>query len=267
MPTPVIIPKENPERPQDLCLMHDLFMHVCFQHDPDCVRLVLRVILGLKLRVLDVSLQASLKSLEGRFVVMDVLAVDEENRCYNIEVQTDPADADPRRPRYYLSVIDSLVLRKGAPFSQLPEAFSIFLVAGDPFGAGKPIYVFTRRTEDGLPLGDGTTIVYVNVLNQDLSTELGRLAHDFCCSEPDDMFFPELREVTRHFKETPDGGHRMGSMIEALQKKGEQEANRSTVARMLGLGMSLEIIAQCVGLPLDEVRHMAEQLRAAERGA
>lgn len=264
----VLTPMEHPARPQDLCLMHDLFMHVCFQHDPDCIRLVLRVILGLRLQVLDVSLQAELRSLEGRSVVMDVLAVDDENRRYNIEVQTDPSDADPRRPRYYLSVIDSTALKKGEPFSRLPEAYSIFLVAGDPVGAGKPLYVFTRRTQDGLPLGDGTTIVYVNVLKQDLSTELGRLAHDFCCSNPDDMFFPELRAATRHFKETPEGGGRMGSMIEALEKKGEQKgeqkANRNTVARLLDQGkLTLEEIAVGVGLPIEEVRVMAKQLRGA----
>ena len=37
--------------------------------------------------------------------------------------------------------------------------------SGQDGDAGRPLYVFTRRTEDGaIPLGDGTTIIYANAL-------------------------------------------------------------------------------------------------------
>ena len=32
-------------------------------------------------------------------------------------------------------------------------------------------------------------------------TPLGRLMHDFCCKNPDDMHYKELAEKTRYFKE------------------------------------------------------------------
>ena len=47
------------------------------------------------------------------------------------------------------------------------------------------------------------------------------------------------------------------------REEGRKETNRENVVRMLGLGMSLEIIAQCLALPQEEVRLMAEQLRGA----
>ena len=181
--------------------------------------------------------------------------------------------ADPHRPRYHLCVIDLSALGKGESFLELPDAYSIFLVPGDPFNPKnpRPIYVFTRRTEDGVPLGDGTTIIYVNVLYQDLSTELGRMCRDFCCSDPDQMLIPELKEIVTLIKTTPEGEERMNSMIAELESKAEkrareharQEMIHDNVARMLGLGMSLEIIAQCLGLPLPEVRLMARQQRGA----
>ena len=177
---------------------------------------------------------------------------------------------------------DSGALKKGQAFSRLPEAYSIFLVPGDPFNPDnpRPLYVFTRRTEDGVPLGDGTTIIYVNVLYQDLNTELGRLCRDFCCSDPKDMYFSELRRAVRHIKETPDGERRMGSMIQELESKAEKrgakkgreqgrkegrtENQRSTVARMLAAGkLTLEEIAEYAALPLAEVRALAEQSRGA----
>ena len=216
-----------------------------------------------------------------------MLARDSENRRYNLEFQISLAEADTHRLRYYLSLMDGSLLRPGEPFRRLPEIFSIFLVLGDPFGQGKPIYVFTRRTEDGLPLGDGTTAVYVDVTHQDTSTLLGRLTHDLCCINPDDMYFPELRKVTRYFKHNPQGVRRMGSMMEELRqagqaeglkkgelrglrrglrqgrKEGRSEEKRGIVARMLGLGKPLEDIAQCVGLSLAEVSALAKQLRGA----
>ena len=279
---PVVVPKKNPKGREDMCLMHDLFLHVCFKYDPQkYVRRVLGVILGLDLRLVEVNQQAEMKSLEHRSVIMDFLAVDENGKRYNIEVQADLSGADPHRPRYHLCVIDLGALQKGQPFSELPDACSIFLVPGDPFNPDnpRPLYVFTRRTEDGVPLGDGTTIIYVNVLYQDLRTELGRLCRDFCCSDPNDMYFPELKEIVTLIKTTPKGEERMSSIIAELESKaelrgelrgreegreqGRRETNRDIAARMLGLGMSLELIAQSLGLPQDEVRLMAEQLRGA----
>ena len=126
-----------------------------------------------------------------------------------------------------------------------------------------------------MPLGDGTTIIYVNVLYQDRNTELGKMCHDFCCSDPGKMYFHELQEAVSHIKTTSEGGELMGSMIAELERKAEErgreegreegrrEMTRDNVVRMLGLGMSLEIIAQSLALPQDEVRLMAEQLRGA----
>ena len=266
---------------RDLCLMHDVFMRACFQHSLLCVQVVLRVILRKDLRITKVTAQKSLTNLRGRrSIVMDILAEDEDGLLYNVEVQVDLKGANPRRPRYHLSAMDMSVKKPGKHFERLPEAFSIFLVAGDPFGAGKPIYVFTRRTEDGLPLGDGTTIIYVNVLMQDVETELGRLCHDFCCTNPDDMYFPELAAVTRHFKEDPEGASIMGNMSEDLfkagkrqgmkegerkgLKQGETKEKRSTATRLLAQGkLTLEEIAAGVDLTLTEVRALSEQLRGA----
>ena len=229
--------------------------------------------MGIRLRRIRVSRQAEVKSLEGRSVVMDFLAVDENGKRYNIEVQADLSGADPRRPRFHLSVIDSSLLKKGRPFSSLPDAYSIFLVLGDPFNPEnpRPLYVFTRRTEDGIPLGDGTAIVYVNVLYQDLNTELGRLCHDFCCSSPNKMLIPELKEIVDIIKNTPKGEECMNSIIAKLEseaeKRGREEGRRAmireNVVRMLGLGKTLEDIAQSLALPQEEVRLMAEQLRGA----
>ena len=212
---------------------------------------------------------------------MDILAEDAAKNLYNIEIQLDPRGANPKRPRYILSVIDSAVKKPGKDFEHLHETFSIFIVQGDPFDEQdpKPIHVFTRKDEDGRPLGDGTTIIYVNAKMQNYVTWLGLLMHDLCCVNPEEMFFPELRAMTRHFKEHTEGVFVVKNMSEKIFEKGweqgrqegreqgrqegRREVTRDNVVRMLGLGMSLEIIAQSLALPLPEVRALADQLRGA----
>ena len=288
-PAPLIDQEELLRRNRALRLLDDIFMQACFQSDPRCVERILRVILGMDLRARRVALQKSLKNLHGRSVVMDVLAVDERGKLYNIEVQTGLPGANARRSRFHLSMMDANVKRPGRHCERLPDTFSIFIVAGDPFGAGRPLYVFTRRTEDGaIPLGDGTTIIYANALLEDVDTDLGKLMHDFRCPEPGDMFFPELAKAARYFKEDPEGVRIMGSMMESLlqegrrygrkvgrqegrqegrlegRQEGRDEAQRNAVARMLAAGkLTFEEIALYAGLSLEEVRALADRQRDA----
>lgn len=176
-----------------MSLVNDIFMRACFQGQREegvsiapnllAVERILRVVLNRELTVLRVAAQSELVNLMGRSVIMDILAEDAAKNLYNIEIQLDLRGADPKRPRYILSVIDSSVKNPGKHFEHLHETFSIFIVQGDPFDKEnpKPIYVFTRRTEDGRPLGDGTTIIYVNAKMQNYVTWLGlllRLQHD-----------------------------------------------------------------------------------------
>ena len=87
--------------------------------------------------------------------------------------------------------------------------------------------------------------------------------------------FPELRAITRHFKEETEGVFAVKNMSEKIfeegwekgrqegRQEGRREMIRDNVVRMLGLGMSLDIIAQSLALPLPEVRALADQLRGA----
>ena len=278
---------EYRERVRPMSLVNDLFMRVCFQGRREegvspapnllAAERMLGVILNRELTVLNVATQSELTNLMGRSVVMDILAEDAAKNLYNIEIQLDPRGANPKRPRYILSVIDASVKHPGKHFEHLHETFSIFIVMGDPFDEEnpQPIHVFTRKNEAGRPLGDGTTIIYVNAKMRNYVTWLGLLMHDLRCVNPDEMFFPELRAITRHIKEETEGVFTVQNMSEKIyeegwkggrevgRQEGRRETNRDNVVRMLGLGKTLEDIAQSLALPQDEVRLMAEQLRGA----
>lgn len=92
-------------------------------------------------------------------------------------------------------------------------------------------------------------------------SNLGKLMHDFNCTQASDMNFELMAERTRYLKENPKGVSEMCRIMEDMRneslKEGIQEEKRMTVIRMLKDGMlTLEKIAEYAGLPLDEVKKL-----------
>ena len=69
--------------------------------------------------------------------------------------------------------------------------------------------------ETGKPFGDGSHIIYVNAQCKN-DTPLGKLMHDFSCTQADDMHYPVLAERVRYFKENVKGATTMCREVEKL---------------------------------------------------
>ena len=94
--------------------------------------------------------------------------------------------------------------------------------------------------------------------------------HDFRCKNPDDMYYQELADKVRYFKEDEEGLDIMGDVMEKLMAKREREAaerikkaERKKLAKsLLSENESLERTARLTELSLKEVRKIAEKLSA-----
>ena len=85
--------EQDLQRLRGLRLIDDDFMAAVFE-DPACAEFLLQIILKrADLKVREVHGQYSIKNLQGRSVRLDILAVDEQNRAYNIEGQAKNAPA------------------------------------------------------------------------------------------------------------------------------------------------------------------------------
>ena len=116
------------------------------------------------------------------------LSVDENGKEYNVEIQRTDKGADRKRARYHSSILDAHLLQPGDDFSNLPETFVVFITENDVIGDGLPLYTIDRHiTNTGKAFDDGEHIVYVNGADKDASTELGKLMHDFFCTDPDGL--------------------------------------------------------------------------------
>lgn len=152
------------------------------------------------MKVREVHGQYSIKNLQGRSVRLDILAVDEQNRAYNIEVQRSDRGASEKRARYNSSLLDANLTHSGSNYDALNETYIIFITENDVLKAGLPIYHIHRMVEEtGAVFNDQSHIIYVNSQIKD-ETALGKLMHDFFCTDAKDMFYPVLANRVQYFK-------------------------------------------------------------------
>lgn len=259
--------KKYLERIRRLRLLDDDFMSKCFEDNIECTQLVLSIILeNDELRVQTVHAQHSIKNLQGRSVRLDVLATDSSGKQYNIEIQRTDRGAGARRARYNSSLIDANILEIGSDVDQLNETYVIFITENDVIGDNKPIYHINRTIEEtGRTFNDGSHIIYVNAAYKDDRTPLGRLMHDFACTDPNDMEYRVLAERTRYFKEHKEGVSNMCRIMEELRDEAIQETliqtKRSIVLSMLKGGkLPFNEIAEYSGLTIEEVEALAKEI-------
>ncbi len=215
--------KEYLEKIKQLRLMDDTFFNSCFDDNIPCMEVVLRAVLGNdRLRVTEVITQQSVPNLYGRAVRFDALATDGET-IYDVEIQRSDEGAIPRRARFNSSMIDSREVSKGTLFPDLPETYVIFITEHDVWKREKPLYKVRRTFEDTEEVfDDGAHILYVNGECRSESP-LGRLMHDFFCSDPNDMYSDVLAERVRFFKEDEKGVAAMCKVMEELYNEGVAE--------------------------------------------
>ena len=242
-------------------LMDDTFMSKCLENAPECIELILQIILGKKdLKVVKSQTEYPIKSLQGRGVRFDVFARDSEGKEYDIEIQRADKGAEPKRARYNSALMDANALKAGEDFDKLRDTYVIFITENDMMKRGKDTYSYQRRDDMGECLGDGTHIIYVNGATRSKS-DIGKLMHDFLCSNAAEMYFDILKRQVSHFKNSDEGRHVMCKAVEEFAERREARCKRETMIatakRLLANGkLMLKEIAECTGLSLAQVKKL-----------
>ena len=213
--------QRNLEKIQRMCLMDDIFFNVCLDGSPECVELILQIVMDEpELKVQSVTTQRTIANLNYHGVRFDVMAT-AKGKVYDIEVQRADEGAIPQRARYNSYMIGVRELHSGKKYNELPESYVIFITAHDVIGDGLPIYHIDRVIrETGRAFADGDHIIYVNGDNRD-DTALGRLMQDFFCAVPNEMNYPVLARRTRYFKEDEIGVSKLSEITQELMNEGK----------------------------------------------
>lgn len=209
-------PRNVNELVNELTLFDDDLMSRVFDKNIKATELLLRIILGKKVRVISVTGQNEMKNHQvgGRSITLDVDAMDENGEEIDIEVQGNSEGAHIRRARYHSSMVDSRMLKEGQAFRELKDSYVIFIYKHDKFRKGLPLYHVERYVgETNEQFRDGSHIIYVNG-NYKGNDEIGQLMQDFREKNPECMHYTEPAESVKHFKEKEGGREEMSEIVE-----------------------------------------------------
>jgi len=252
---------EDLQRLRNLRLLDDDFMSKVFE-EKGCTEFLLQIILNRKdLHVQAVHGQHEIKNLQGRSVRLDILATDAANRAYNIEIQRNDRGAGVKRARYNSGLMDANITEPGEHYDHLNETYVIFITENDVLKAGLPIYHIDRTIQEtGTLFGDESHIIYINSQIKD-ETELGRLMHDFSCTNADDMYYNILAERVRYFKEDQKGVASMCKAMEDMRKETATETLLISVKNLMkNMNLTAEQAMTALGIPDHDKTQLLKQL-------
>ncbi len=257
--------RQDIDRLKALRYMDDDFMTVCLADNFEGVELILRIILGQKdIKIKSVRTQEAMKNLQGRSAVLDVHAVDSTNKEFDVEIQRADKGAGVKRVRHNSSLLDAHILKAGDDTENIPDSYVIFITENDVMKGNQPVYPVERYVTIGekkVLFGDGSHIIYVNGKYRG-NDEIGKLMHDFSCTDPDDMNYEVLAKRARYFKQDKEGVAVMCKLMEDMRNEAELNKAKKMAVRMIKADkMSLEDIADYTELSIEIVNELADQIR------
>ena len=236
----------------DLTIKND-FMFGAVMINPENCKEFLERALEIEIDRVDVSREKSMVyHPDYKGIRLDVYAKDENNTCYNVEMQMTKKPALGRRSRYYQSQMDMDILLSGREYAELPDSYVIFICDFDPFGERKYRYTFQMQCEesDRTPLEDGRKIVFLSTCGEnegEISKEL--------------LAF--LKFVKADLKESREMEERFMTLEEMLKderkeglKEGTVKAQKRIVSKMLSKGLSDEEIMELCDISLEELENL-----------
>ena len=261
-------PRNVNELVNELTLFDDDLMSRVFDKNIKATELLLRIILGKKVKVISVTGQNEMKNHQvgGRNITLDVDAMDENGEEIDIEVQGNSEGAHVRRARYHSSMVDSRMLKEGQAFRELKDSYVIFIYKHDKFRKGLPLYHVDRYVgETNERFRDGSHIIYVNG-NYKGNDEIGQLMQDFREKNPECMHYTELAESVKHFKEKEGGREEMSEIVERyinerVKERVEKEKTISVQNLMNNMKLTLDQALDALGIKGKERTLITQQLQ------
>ena len=200
---------------------------------------------------------------------------------YDIEIQKADKGNLPKRTRMYSSMMDANMLDKGLEYEELKDSYVIFICMFDPFEKGLARYTFRSICEEaeGLPLGDGRCIMFLNTKGS-----IGELGSDM------DAFFGYINGGVSSIGTGKDSGNefverldecvldingdedwRQGYMkyeLNLIEKYkdgeakgisiGEANATNRMVKAMHSKGIPVQTIAECASIDDNKVQRIID---------
>ena len=209
---------------QTMNLFDDVFTAVIFKDEGACRHLVCELMQNPTLRLIAVRTQDDIPQLISKSPRLDIVAEDAEGTLYEIEVQRLEEPAPARRVRFYTSVMDSELLRKGVDYDKLPEVYLFYISKEDIWKKGLMKYEVRQSLlcgDEAIPYNNGLHTIYVNAEIDD-GTSLAKLMQYLKTAKAGDTSQGALSEYVNYLK-SPEGGREvMGEFEKYFREEGRK---------------------------------------------
>lgn len=163
----------------------DDFMFGTIMKNPKICKQVIERLLHIEVGKIEYpSLQKTIAPFyESKGIRLDVYAADNE-RIFDIEMQTSVPPALAKRTRYYQSLMDVDNLLAGHSYDKLKESYIVFICMSDPFKQNLPVYTFRNICieDKALFLADKSFKIFYNAsaYNREKDSELHAFLEYLC---------------------------------------------------------------------------------------
>ena len=209
---------------QTMNLFDDVFTAVIFKDEGACRHLVCELMQNPTLRLIAVRTQDDIPQLISKSPRLDIVAEDAEGTLYEIEVQRLEEPAPARRVRFYTSVMDSELLRKGVDYDKLPEVYLFYISKEDIWKKGLMKYEVQQYLlcgDEAILYDNGLHTIYVNAEIDD-GTSLAKLMQYLKTAKAGDTSQGALSEYVNYLK-SPEGGREvMGEFEKYFREEGRK---------------------------------------------
>ena len=250
---------------QAMNLFDDIFTSVVFKDEGACLHLVRQLMQNPKLNIIAFRTQDTIPMLISKSPRLDFIAEDDKGTIYEIEIQRLEEPAPARRVRYYSSVMDSELLRKGVSYDKLPEVYLFYLSQKDIWQKGQTVYKLEQSLRFGdelMPYENGLHTIYVNAAIDD-GSNIAKLMQYLKTAKAGDDSQGELSRYV-NFLKSPEGGREaMGEFEKIFTEKGraegEAKVHRETALEMLKDGEKLSKIIKYSKLAKEAIFTLASE--------
>ena len=249
---------------QTMNLFDDVFTAVIFKDEGACRHLVCELMQNPTLRLIAVRTQDDIPQLISKSPRLDIVAEDAEGTLYEIEVQRLEEPAPARRVRFYTSVMDSELLRKGVDYDKLPEVYLFYISKEDIWKKGLMKYEVRQYLlcgDEAILYDNGLHTIYVNAEIDD-GTSLAKLMQYLKTAKAGDTSQGALSEYVNYLK-SPEGGREVMGEFEKYfreegRKAGVEEGRKAGVeeGRKEGIINSVKALMQNTKISAQEAMRM-----------
>lgn len=217
--------EEKRQKVSQFNLTSDIFFGKTVE-DIDACQEVVQILTRKELKIKSVKTQYSIRNVENRSVVLDVLAEDRNGCLVNVEMHPQEDEDHVRRVRYHLSSLDMSYLEKGTDFESIPEVYLIYITKKDFIGRNRGINEIIRVVDGtGTVLNNGVHELYVNFEGAADTPEQRELLDYMVHSAADyeTGTFPHLAARVRLLKEKKEGIDIMCDILDRERAEGKAE--------------------------------------------